>query len=263
MKKPVISVLLFTLLLSACPFLLHGQEIDIDSPNGTPIEEKIIYNHQNSINIGIHSQGFLGGFKIGKIKNIYTTCNWETEFFTLNSLKEIRMISGYANPLARPFVYGKLNTVFGIRFGYGQEKRIYGKPYWGGVELRWIYEGGVSLAMLKPYYYYVLVYQENAMGEYEEVLDERRFDDQSQWLDIVGKAPISKGFKELGFSPGIHVKGGLSFDIGTSKTRYQAINFGVIAECYPMGVSIIDSQRNRRLFLTFFISYNWGSRFNK
>lgn len=262
MKKPVFRVLLFAL-LAACPILLHGQEIAIDSQNGTPIEEKLIYNHQNSFNIGIHSQGFGLGFKIGKIKNIYTTSNWETEFFTLNSLKEVRLLSGYASTLARPFVYGKLNTVFGFRFGYGQEKRIYGKPYWGGIELRWIYEGGVSLALQKPYYYYVLVYKGNPNIEYSEVIEERTFDDQSQWLDIVGKAPITKGFNEIRLSPGIQVKGGLSFDIGTSRTRYQAINFGVVAECYPMGVSIIDSQRDRRFFLTFFLSYNWGSRFNK
>lgn len=262
MKKPVFRVLLFAL-LTACPFLLHGQEIAIDAPNRTPIEERIIYNHQNSFNLCIHSQGFGLGFKIGKINNIYTTSNWETEFFTLNSLKEIRLISGYASTLARPFKYGKLNTVFGFRFGYGQEKRIFGKPYWGGVELRWIYEGGVSLALLKPYYYYVLVYKGNSDVEYSEVIEERKFNDQDRWLDIVGKAPLTKGFNEISLSPGIHVKSGFSFDIGTSRARYQAINFGAVAECYPMGISIVDSQRNRRFFLTFFLSYNWGSRFNK
>ena len=262
MKKPVFRVLLFAL-LTACPFLLHGQEIAIDAPNRTPIEERIIYNHQNSFNLCIHSQGFGLGFKIGKINNIYTTSNWETEFFTLNSLKEIRLISGYASTLARPFKYGKLNTVFGFRFGYGQEKRIYGKPYWGGVELRWIYEGGVSLALLKPYYYYVLVYKGNSEVDYKEVIEERKFNDQDRWLDIVGKAPLTKGFNEISLSPGIHVKSGFSFDIGTSRARYQAINFGAVAECYPAGISIVDSQRNRRFFLTFFLSYNWGSRFNK
>lgn len=262
MKKPVIRVLLFTL-LSACPFLLPAQEIGIDSPNGTPIEEKIIYNHQNSVNVAIHSQGFGCGFKIGRIKNIHTTCNWETELVTLNALKEVKLVSGYLSPLARPFVYGKLNSACVLRFGYGEEKRIYGKPYWGGVELRWTYEGGVSLAALKPYYYYVIVYNQNVLGEYEENIEERTFDDDAQWLEIIGKAPFSKGWKEISFSPGIHVKGGLSFDIGTSKTRYQAINIGAVAEYFPMGVSLLDSQRDRKLFLTFFLSYNWGSRFNK
>ena len=265
MKKPVIRFFILFTLLTAYTCLLHGQEIAIDSPNSTPIEERLIYNHQNSFNIGIHSQGFGLGFKIGKIKDIYTTSNWETEFFTLNSLKEIRLVSGYASNLARPFKYGKLNTVFGFRFGYGQEKRIYGKPYWGGVELRWIYEGGVSLALQKPYYYYVLVYKGNSEIEYAEAIEERIFDDpdKSRWLDIVGKASLTKGFGEIKPSPGIHAKCGFSFDIGTSRARYQAINFGVVAECYPMGISIIDSQRDRRFFLTFFLSYNWGSRFNK
>lgn len=261
MRKPVVKVLLFTL-LSACPFLLCAQEIGIDRPNDQPIEERIVYNHQNTLNIAIHSQGFGAGFKIGRIKNIHTTCNWETEFVSLHSLKEIKLFSGYATVAARPYVYGKLNNVFVVRFGYGQEKQIYGKPYWGGIDVRWIYEAGASLAILKPYYYYVVVYDPTNPSS-TGIIEERRFDDPSTWMEIIGKASLSKGLNELSFSPGIHAKGGLSFDFSSSRTRCQAINIGLVAECFPMGISIIDSQRDRRLFLTFFISYNWGSKFNK
>lgn len=262
MKKPVLFAFLLTLAL-ACPFLLSAQEIDIDSPNDTPVEERIVYNHQNTFYAILHSQGFGAGFKIGKIKSIHTTTQWEFNATSLHSLKELKIISGYNPAGGRPFVYGKLNSVYVARFGYGQEKRIYGKPYWGGVEVRWIYEGGVSLALLKPYYYYVITYKPSGNGTYVETLEELRFDDQSQWMDIYGKAGFLTGINETTLSPGIHVKGGISFDFGSSRARVQAVNIGAMAECFPMGVSIMDSQRNRPFFLTFFLSYNWGSRFNK
>jgi hypothetical protein len=56
---------------------------------------------------------------------------------------------------------------------------------------------------------------------------------------------------------------GLSFEVGKSRTRAQSIDVEVKAECFPLGISIMDSERNRRLFLTFMLSYNFGSRFNK
>jgi hypothetical protein len=56
---------------------------------------------------------------------------------------------------------------------------------------------------------------------------------------------------------------GLGFDIGKSRTRAQSINVDAKVEFFPLGVSIMDSERNKRLFVTFMLSYNWGSRFNK
>ena len=42
----------------------------------------------------------------------------------------------------------------------------------------------------------------------------------------------------------------------------QAVNIDVKAEYFPLGVSIMDSERNKKVFITFMLSYNWGSRFN-
>ena len=261
MKKPVFLVALLTLTM-ACGFSF-AQQIDVEQPNDTPLDERIVYSHQNTGHVGVNSQGFQIGFNIGRIKNIHTINFWEGELGTLNSLKEIRLSSGYGSRWARPFVYGKINSVFVLRAGFGQERRIYGKPYWGGVELRWFYEGGASLAFMKPYYYNVIVYTPNGNGTYTETLEEHRFDEQNQWMEIVGRASFFKGFNELKLSPGIHAKGGLNFDFSKSESNVRALQCGLELECYPMGVTIIDSQRNRRLFLTFFLAFHWGSRFNK
>lgn len=260
LKRPLLYIIMLTL-FGACPFLSSAQNIDIQSEDNKPIEERLVYNHQNTFHVAIHSQGFGAGFKIGRIKSIHVTRNWESQVVSLHSLKEIKTIN-LSSYNTRPFVYGKLNSAYVARFGYGEEHRIFGKPYWGGIETRWTYEFGASLAILKPYYYYVSVFKQLDDGTYWETIEEQTFDDKSQWIDILGKASFTKGINETRLSPGAHASAGLSFDFGKSRSRVQAINIDVKAEYFPLGVSLMDSERNRQLFVTFMLSYNWGSRFN-
>lgn len=260
-RRPVSRFML--LALFGTSFLsLQAQEIDIAANDNKPLEEKLIYTKQSNGFVSMNSRGFSGGFKIGKIKNIYTTTQWEFEIASIHSLKEIKTINTTQYRL-RPYVYGKLNYAFALRVGYGAEKRIYGKPYWGGVEMRWNYEAGASLAIQKPYYYYVIVYEMGSDGTYNEVIAEQTFENKSQWRDILGRSSFFKGFDKLSLSPGIHAKTGFSFDFSKSRTRINAVNVGAIAEYYPIGISIMDSERHKMVFLTFYVSYNWGSRYNR
>ena len=254
---PKIWRMILLTLFGACVVLLPAQNIEIQGDDNVPLEEKLVYNHQNSVNVAVHSQGFGVGFKIGRIKSIHKTVNWEAEVVSLRSLKEIKTIN-VSEYFTRPYVYGKLNNVFVARFGYGQENRIFGKPYWGGIETWWTYEIGASLALMKPYFYYVTVYHNG-----EEIIEEQTFDGHEQWMTIIGRAAFTKGLKETKLSPGAHASIGLSFEIGKQRTRMQAINVKLIAEAFPMGVPIMDGQRINWLYLTLHLSYNWGSRFNK
>ena len=223
-------------LFGACPFLLSAQNIDIQSDDDKPLEEKLVYNHQNSFHVAMHTRGLGAGFKIGRIKSIHVTRNWEAQVVSLRSLKELKTLNMSSFNM-RPFVYGKLNYAYVARFGYGEERRIFGKPY----------------------YYYVVTYIPNGSGGYVESVQEQTFE---QGIDILGRSAFTKGLGESKLSPGAHASLGLSFDIAKSRTSVQAINVDVKVECFPMGVSIIDSERDRWLFVTFMLSYNWGSRFN-
>ena len=256
LKPQVLRMLLLTL-LGACAFLLPAQTIDIQSENDKPLEERLVYSRQNTYKVALHSQGLGLGFKIGKIKTINLTRNWVGEAVSLRSLKEIKTIT-ISQYTTRPYVYGKLNYAYVLRFGYGESRRIFGKPYWGGIETRWTYGFGASLALLKPYYYYVVVYYPTTNG-YLEKIEEQTF---QSGVDILGKARFTKGLGEIRPSPGAYASLGLGFEFGKSRTRVQALNLDVKAEYFPMGVPIMESERNKWFFLTFMLSYNWGSRFN-
>ena len=257
LRQPIMRILMLTL-FGACAFLLPAQNIDIQGDENKPIDERLVYSRQNTYKVAIHSQGFGLGFKVGKIKSIRLTRNWEGEIISLHSLKEIKTLN-ISTYNTRPFVYGKLNYAYVIRFGWGEDRLIFGKPYWGGIETRWTYGVGASLALLKPYYYYVIAYEPNDSGGYIEKIEEQTFE---HGLNILGRSSFTKGIGQTKVSPGVNASLGLSFDIAKSRTKVQSIDINVIAECFPLGVSIMDSERNKWLFVTFMLSYNWGSRFN-
>ena len=255
-----LSRFLIAVTFALTPVILDAQEIAIGNDENRPLEERIIYNRESSLHATIHTQGFGGGYKYGKIRSIYKTTYWDFELSYLRSLKQIKLMNYYN---ATSFVYGKLNDVMILRFGYEVERRIYGKPYWGGVELRWLYEGGASLAMLKPYYYAVIVAKPTATGDYEEAIEYQTFDDHEQWIDIIGKAPFKTGLGEIKLKPGIYAKGGMVFEIGTSRLRAQSIEVGAMVEYFPQGIELMAENPASHVIPTLYLSYSWGSRFNK
>ena len=74
LKRPLLRILMLTL-LGACPLLLSAQNIEIQSDDDKPIEERLVYTRQNTFKVAIHSQGFGIGFNIGKIKTINPKAN--------------------------------------------------------------------------------------------------------------------------------------------------------------------------------------------
>lgn len=249
-----------TLFLS--PFILDAQEISIGSDQDKPIEERILYNHQNTLQVTANTQGFGLGFRSGTIHSIYKTTNWNFDLSYLKSLKQIKLVNSYEYS-SIPFVFGKLNEVVTLRGSYEVVKRLYGKPYWGGIELQWLYGGGASIALLKPYYYIVIVAQPTEGGEYEQVIERQTFNHNENWIEIMGKAAFKYGLNEIKIRPGIHAKTGLNFEFGATKTRYQSIEIGAVAEYFPQGIPLMAENPEQALFISLYISYSWGSRFNK
>ena len=243
------------------PAILDAQEIGIGSDTNKPIEERIIYNHETTLHVTLHTQGLGAGYRTGKIRSIYNTTYWDFEVSYLRSLKQQKLTSGYFFS-STSFVYGKLNDLLVLRAGYSAEHRIDGKPRWGGVEPRWMYGFGASLGLLKPYYYLVVV-ASNTSGQYEEVMEYQTFEDTSNWIDILGKAPLKYGLTEIKIRPGVYAKGGMNLEIGPSKTRAQSIEVGGMVEYFPQGVRLMADNPTDYVLLTLFISYHWGSRFNK
>jgi hypothetical protein len=241
--------LLFTFLFFTSGALLFAQsEMVIDT------SKNIILLKETSAGIMLHTQGWGLRFKKGYNKSEFKKRILMAELIEMQSPRQIRTINPYYTN-AKSYVYGKLNSVYVLRGTYGIERMLNRKPYWGGVELRLVYEGGVSFGFAKPIYLYII---------YEEfTIVEEKYNPNKHYVDnIYGRASFTKGFDEIGFYPGFHAKIGLDFDYGVYRTKVKSLEAGAIIDVFPRPVPIMAFNDPDYFFLTFYIAFNFGKRYN-
>ncbi len=251
-KIPFIILLLFSGLTVLGQF--DTEEIDT-------LENKILYNKQITYGLTFHNLGFGANFRTGKRVTYFKTRMFEIEFFSMRSYKQVKMINPYfAN--SRRYVFGKYNDAFFLRCGMVWEKLLNQKPYWGGVELRFMYGGGFSLGIAKPYYLYII---EDVTGDGTNyILVTERFDaEKHSTTYIYGRAPFSTGLDEITLHPGMYLKTGLNFEFGTRNTLVKSLEVGASIDILPTGLRIMADDNNQIFFPGIFLNFSLGKRFNK
>lgn len=226
-------------------------------------ENLILYQRQRTFGVVAHNLGLGIQYRFGKRTNYFNTRMWEIEFISMRSYKQVKVLNPYFTN-SRRYVYGKLNEAFFLRGGMIWKKLLNRKPYWGGVELRWIFGGGFSLGIAKPYYLYVLYFYETGNGYFTYDIKTERFDPSSQsWDDIYGRAPFTVGLSEITLHPGIYLKTGLNFEFGKQSTKIKALEVGGAIDISPMGLSIMADNKDQIFFPTFYLTFSFGKRYNK
>jgi hypothetical protein len=220
------------------------------------LDNKILFRKEWSCYLLAHTGGWGFGYRNGKHKTYLRKRMWEAEFVTMKHPKEKKVVSYYENN--RSFVYGKLNSFYIFRGAYGVQKVLNGKPYWGGVELRWFMYGGLSLGITKPVYLYIV--RRNEETGLDEVVAER-FDPQQHDIQMIyGRGPFFKGFDHLGFYPGAYAKTGLNFEYGAYDELLKSIECGAVLDFYPLPVPMMAFNNKESFFLSLYLSVHLGKR---
>lgn len=220
----------------------------------------VLYRYEMSGGILAHSNGFGINFRKGKHLTGYKKRMLEIELVNMKHSKEHKSYN--PNNESKGYIFGKQNSFAILRGGIGIQKVITSKANRGGVEVRYLYYGGVSLGFLKPIY---LEIQYNPT-EYDIVTE--KYDPQKHTTgNIYGKAPYTKGFFEMRMLPGIYGKFGLSFEYGALDDKIRAIETGVTIDLYYKKAPImadIDTEDgynpNRQFFFSFYINILYGSK---
>jgi hypothetical protein len=238
----------FLLLIISAGYLLGQSESNID--------KKVLFKREQTGFIMIHSGGFGLGYRNGKSKTYFRKFIWEIDGLNIKHPKEFKISSYYEN--SKNFIYGKLNNFYLLRGGVGQQHVLNGKPYWGGVEVRVFYTGGLSLGFAKPQYMYIVKYDEATGTSY---LNVERFDpDIHSTTDIYGRAPFFKGFDHIGLYPGIYLKSGISFEYGADDKFVKILECGAFVDAFYKNVPIMAKQKNQFLFVNVYIALHLGKR---
>ena len=214
-------------------------------------ENKILIRNEQTFYFVLNSNGWGGGFTKGKMVNIYRKKIYTAELVIIKDAKELK-INPY-NPEYNRFVYGKSNVFFNLRLSYGNLINLYQKKDKNGIEVRWFYNIGPAIGILKPVYYVTNI------NPYKT----DRFSSSLHTItSIYGGAPFMQGFGELSIVPGAFAKVGGSFEFSKKDALVNAIEGGVSLDIFAKNINIMANDKNKFYFLAIFISYRFGKIIN-
>ncbi|MHC1774672.1 MAG: hypothetical protein AB9834_04585 [Lentimicrobium sp.] len=253
MKVLLHITLLFLLLYPALDSTAQIEE-EFDS-----IADNVLFTREMNGSIIIHSHGWGLEYRIGKSLTVDKTLMFEADLLEMKDAKEIKSINPFFTN-TRSYIYGKLNAMYVLRTGLGQQHTLNRKPYFGGVELRLFYFGGLSVAFAKPVYLEIIKLDP---GSYRYITVTERYNPDDHFPDnIYGRAPFTKGFDRLKPYPGGYIKAGLGIDFGTINQKPKTVEVGAALDIYAKPVPIMAFKDANQFFLTLYVSFGIGKRYN-
>jgi hypothetical protein len=263
----LLVVLILTLSI-VFPTILKAQ----DAAEADTVDLGILLRKEKSGNIMLHTLGYGFGFRFGTNKTYYKNRMFEFDLLEMKAPNQARRYNeNFPNP--RSYVYGKLNNLVILRAGIGRQILVNRKPYWGGVEVRGFYYGGLDIGFAKPSYLYIAYYSvDNNLQLIVDHISLERYDPDKHFpyigvnpttlSDIYGRGPILSGFEKIKIYPGLYAKGGLNFEFSSQNDRIQAIEVGVAVDVFPKPVPVMAFIDPNYYFLTGYLSFHFGKRYN-
>ncbi|MBA4304913.1 MAG: hypothetical protein C0424_11860 [Sphingobacteriaceae bacterium] len=246
----------FAMLLASLPGAALAQMPGGEVAPGGP---QLNYFKYATGGVGIHNLGWYAGAKIGKSKSRLTDQIWEFDMWRTRHPKEIRMSNPqFINP--RPYVFGKLNDLFLLHVGYGQQRLIFEKSEKSGVEVRYQWSLGPSIAFLKPIYLDIL-YPISPGDPFTLTTRTERYDPARHFENnIYGSSRFGTGLDEVSVQPGLYAKGGLIFEWGAFTEEVRVLEAGLSVDCFPQRLPVMTATPNPQFFFSFYLGFQLGKR---
>ena len=244
-KRKYLHKVLLTLMLAAIFSISLAQNVGEYHHDVTTKE----WNFQ----IFAHTAGFGGGFQHGRTPDLYNKHFWEIQFMSNKHPKSVRSVNAYYENV-RPIRYGQLYTLFFLQGGYGYQRTLHLKPYWGGVQIRYTLSAGPALGIGIPNYVEVLNYNTG----FSEIV---RYDPEKHNLNnILGGASWYTGIAETIFRPGFYAKTGLTFDFAKSDYKLRSLEVGAQIQMVFPFIQQMAFNPAKKFYLTGYLSFNFGKK---
>jgi len=221
---------------------------------------RLLYRNEMTFGATVHTAGWGAIFKRLQNPNGTTKKGLLIDFATMQHPKEIKLFHPFYDS-ARGYKFGKLNYFSTIRVGYGWEKMIAGKTDRGSVAVHAHYWGGISNGLTRPVYLEVIRPLPNNPDEFR--LSTEPYDPSEHFVNnIYGRASFFNGWDELGYHPGVFVKGGANFEYGITEEKISMIEVGIVLDYFFEEVPIMAVEDNMQLFTTLYVSMYFGKKWN-
>lgn len=215
----------------------------------------------NLFSFKLHHDGYGFIFEKGWMKTPYKSTIVQLEISEKRHPKEEKQgTTSFSNSgfvvFGRPFVYGKQNIFYQAKAGVGKQLMIGGKTNKNGVAAYFIFVGGFSAGLERPYYLEFNAIPTNLKIKFSE-------ETRSQFLNpsaIIGGTGLQKGWNEMKFNPGAYAKAGLRFDWARFNQVISAMEFGFSGEFYSKKVVQMVDNPGRSFFPTGYVGLVFGNR---
>ena len=219
-------------------------------------EGVLVYQKQSIFGIQLRTNGYGAFYELGRMKSNRKTNIYRIDITEIKNSKEEKLLGG-SFIFGNPYVYGKINNFYPVTLGFGQQIIFGQKGNKNGVAVTGLYNGGLSIGLLRPYYLNVDDPSEGERAIKYSGADTTLFLDQSS---IISGGGFGKGWSELKVKPGVFVKVAMRFDFGRYNESVQALEIGMSLEAYASKIQIMALQNDKRMFFQGYIAFLFGRR---
>lgn len=218
-------------------------------------EEEGVIAYKKSFAVGgkLTSDGYGAFLELGRASSVKKALLYQLEFTEHRDPKEYKQSNPYINTV--PFIYGKENYFYPVKLGVQQQTLLGNKSNKNGVSVTANYGGGLSLALLRPYYIEVQKGNDYVYVKYNSP-------DSALFLNgpVVGGPTFGKGWSDLTVTPGLYAKTAVRFDYGSYNEVISAIEVGITGEFYTKKVPLLIQNPQKQFFFSGYVSIMFGKR---
>ncbi|MEO7983856.1 MAG: hypothetical protein ABI688_07225 [Bacteroidota bacterium] len=220
-------------------------------------EGVLVYRKQNIFGVQGRSNGYGAFYELGKMKTNRKTSIYRLDITEIKHQKEEKLSGGGGLVFGNPFVYGKINSFYQATLGFGQQYILGQKGNKNGVAVSAVFNGGLALGLLRPYYIQV---QDPTTGKDRTI----RYSLADSLLfvgpTIIGGGGFGKGWSEINIKPGAFLKTAMRFDYGRFNEVVSGIEAGLSVDFYGSKIPIMIGQKEKQLFFQGYIAILFGRR---
>jgi hypothetical protein len=219
-------------------------------------EGVLVYRKQSIFGLQFRTNGYGAFYELGRMKTNRKTNIYRLDITEIKDLKEEKSATSGIF-FGNPFTYGKINNFYQATLAFGQQYILGQKGNRNGVAVSAVYNGGLAIGLLRPYY---LEVQDPNTGENKTI--KYSSDNSSLFLgsSIIGGGGFGKGWSEMKLKPGVFAKAALRFDYGRFNEIVSGLEIGLSGEFYTAKIPIMIFQKERQFFFQGYISILFGQR---
>lgn len=218
-------------------------------------EEEGVITYKKSFAFGakLTTDGYGIFFELGRASSVKKALLYQLDISERKHIKEEKQSGIYSNTV--PFIYGKENFFYPIKLGVQQQVLLGNKSNKNGVAITGNYGGGITGAVLRPYYVQVNGPNSISYVKYNSA-------DSALFLggNLIGGPDLGRGWNEITVTPGVYAKTALRFDYGSYNEMISAIEVGLSGEFYTKKIPQMVYNKEKQFFFNAYVSIIFGKR---